>query len=718
MDTTNGQQPHPQLVVLQAKLQAIHDAIADFHPPARRLPILDSSLNIHLEQANSSRAEVDVQIPPVAENGLEQSRGGRDKRTEKENGRKEAKESAGFRDEWTVQGHISGLKKLKDTIKIDLDALDRFLQSPTSSTVPPLSTNAPYLIAVWNEVLAAQHNGGVKAVFKSFLLDGDERIGEDEDQDHDSDGEADASSKAAPNTGRRAKGKKSNGKPKGSKDQDRKKTKIDVVAEGGTSWIRVNTIKNSRLLSEFREIDSYLTESDSEAEDELGHEYGNRPSLAQKVFDNSILRMGRALVETAKNNTLRVGKIDQRIVPRITLRLTRLDPEEPDVDGRIAETIRLLQNMGLIVEIGERAPPSASSEPNPLSTSVSAPSSSTPPSSLKPTHRINLDLSVLIALTSDLTHAPLPASVAEAKERYVPPPAERDWKKLLGLSEDKDRKTPLPPLEDDDEDEDGVDKELKEKRRKQREDELLQHSRALTTQVLQEMGKGMINEIRDRLRSTVSSLDEVEFWTTVEARDRCLRIVSKIAGEHEKKRVRALFDGDVKAYWAGSRYSDIDGKGFIPIMPLHYYDDNMNIVHVDGQEDRAPFFHALERTCVEILGEDGTGGADPHPIYAQESTVSGRAVPTKYNPRLTGHTVRTLLWGAKRGWTTITANRTSVRAVVKEVGRGTLGGLGGSLDNAGVRQAADTEERAAIWIVDPRSLAEGMRSDLIDTENV
>ncbi len=388
------------------------------------------------------------------------------------------------------------------------------------------------------------------------------------------------------------------------------------------------------------------------------------------------------------------------------------------MDDRIAETIRLLKDMGLIVEIGERDPPSASSEINPLSTSASAPYSSTPPSSLKPTRRINLDLSVLIALTSDLTHAPLPASVAEAKERYVPPPAERDWKKLLGLSDDKDMK---PPLEDDDDDADGVDKELKEKRLKQREDEMLQHSRALTTQVLQEMGKGMINEIRDRLLSTGSSLDEVEFWTTIEARDRCLRIVSKIAGEHEKKRVRALFDGDVKAYWAGSRYSDIDGKGFVPIMPLHYYDDSINIVHVDGQEDRAPFFHALERTCVDILGEDGTGGADPHPIYAQDpsqSTISGRAVPTKYNPRLTGHTVRTLLWGAKRGWTTITANRTSVRAVVKEVGRGTLGGLGGSLDTAGVRQAADAEERAAIWIVDPRSLAEGMRSDLIDTETV
>lgn len=195
-----------------------------------------------------------------------------------------------------------------------------------------------------------------------------------------------------------------------------------------------------------------------------------------------------------------------------------------------------------------------------------------------------------------------------------------------------------------------------------------------------------------------------------------MRIVSKIAGDHEKKRVKALFDGDVTAYWAGSRYAG-DASDYIPIMPLHYYDDSTNIVQVKGDEDRAPFFHALERTCFDILGEDGSGGADPHPIYnspdaGQVPLISGRAVPTKFNQRLTGHTVRTLLWGAKRGWTTLTANRTSVRAVVREVGRSSLGGLGGSLDGAN----EDLEERAAIWIVDPRSLAEGMRNDLIDDD--
>ena len=53
--------------------------------------------------------------------------------------------------------------------------------------------------------------------------------------------------------------------------------------------VSVSSTKNSRLLAEFREIDSYETESeDSEDEDKVG-----RPSLAQKEFDNSILRTGR-----------------------------------------------------------------------------------------------------------------------------------------------------------------------------------------------------------------------------------------------------------------------------------------------------------------------------------------------------------------------------------------------------------------------------------------
>jgi len=69
-----------------------------------------------------------------------------------------------------------------------------------------------------------------------------------------------------------------------------------------------------------------------------------------------------------------------------------------------------------------------------------------------------------------------------------------------------------------------------------------------------------------------------------------------------------------------------------------------------------------------------------------------------------------MLQGAKRGWTTLTANKASVRAILKEI-KALNGPLMGALAVGGDGDDAAFEE-AAIWIVDPRSLAEGMRSDL------
>src|SRR5690606_3623532 len=96
-----------------------------------------------------------------------------------------------------------------------------------------------------------------------------------------------------------------------------------------------------------------------------------------------------------------------------------------------------------------------------------------------------------------------------------------------------------------------------------------------------------------------------------------------------------------------------------------------------------------------------------------------RATVTKVNPRLTAHTVESLLWGAELGWTTLTANRTSVKAMLKEMRRerwdGGFGGLEGGASGEGGdgdgkegvpadgRTVAGNGEVAAIWIVDPRS---------------
>ncbi|KAI1787292.1 hypothetical protein LXA43DRAFT_1030048 [Ganoderma leucocontextum] len=615
--------PHPQLQDLRGQLRDIYAAMATFGSAqlAAKPPILDLSMDLSGDTSEEFHSHHDA---------------------------------------------VHGLRALRDAVKRDLDVLEKFLDDPACAAAPPLSTNAPYLISVWNEVLHARPP--IVTIWRTFL--------EDDQPTH------------IPRRGSR--------KPPG--------VKVDVVAEGGRRWVRVNTTKNSRLLAEFREIDSYQTESEDED--------GAHPSLAQKEFDNSILRVGGSLLDAARRNPL----AGSDTIPSITLRLTRLDPSPFDPkehDPRIAHTIHLLRGMGIDVELEERDP-------------AQLPRVEAPPfRHLEPTIRVNLDLSILIALVSDLTHSPLPASSAEADARYVPSVQYREWKRQR-LEATK-----------------GPDEEIDESRLG--ENGLGKHSRALANQALQEMGRGLLHELRDRLATVASpGLENVEFWTTPEARDRCLHIVlSKIGGRNEKRRAAALFPGDTtlstaeEKYWEGSRYS----RAFLPLVPIRVFESSVPEDAVEpparSDDDRtlSPFFKLLARTCRDILAQetipdprtlrssepslatgDGDGdGGTPTPDEDDSAEIE-RAVVTKANPRLTAHTVQSMMWGAARGWTTLTANKSSVKAILRDLRAGE-GGYG--LDReVRTTQAGGTSgeggavvEKAAMWVVDPRSLAEGMRSD-------
>ena len=100
------------------------------------------------------------------------------------------------------------------------------------------------------------------------------------------------------------------------------------------------------------------------------------------------------------------------------------------------------------------------------------------------------------------------------------------------------------------------------------------------------------------------------------------------------------------------------------------------------------------------------------PLSDAEGDEIPRATVVKANTKLTAHTVESLLWGAELGWTTLTANRTSVKAILKEMKiarlRGRLDGLDGDSGIENDVCEKGREEVAAIWIVDPRSLAEQM----------
>ncbi|KAF7292938.1 hypothetical protein MIND_01193000 [Mycena indigotica] len=500
---------------------------------------------------------------------------------------------------------LPGLKQLRDSVKIDLDALERFLEHPSRESLPPLSTNAPYLIAVWNEITRAPPP--LVSVMKAFA---------------GLPSALDKKSKTTPNL-----------------------VKVDVVADGGCRWIRVNTIKNSRILFEFCEMDSYLTDSDSEDD--------QTPSLAQTEFDNSIIRMARSLLAAANTNLI------DSAPPSITLCLTRLEPEGSD--PRIAQTVSVIRDMGIEVLLGER------------DAGIVPSIAPTPTIHLSPTINVNLDLSVLIAFVSDLTHSPLPTSVEEAQARFL---------------------TPRPS---------------------ERESEPTVQSRALTNQImqemLQEMGRGgMFQELHHRLQGPF------KLWTTSEARDRFIRIVAKIGGPGEKKRAAVLFaapeltrEEAEERFWEGSRFQ----CGFIPCLPINVYSDDT--ISSPPSLNRSSFFVAMEKTCVEILALGLAHQSSPLNAVKKKTKAdakfsnngflrnpsSERAIPTKANAKLTEHTVHSMWCGALRGWTTLTANRSSVKALLREL-RVLRPGYGGVPEGG--------QQDAVVWIVDPRSLAESTRA--------
>ena len=72
---------HPALRQLRIQLQNIHDAISNFQPLTTKPPILDSSLDIGADSSEEAH--------------------------------------------WLQQEHIPGLKKLRDSVKVDLDVLEK-----------------------------------------------------------------------------------------------------------------------------------------------------------------------------------------------------------------------------------------------------------------------------------------------------------------------------------------------------------------------------------------------------------------------------------------------------------------------------------------------------------------------------------------------------------------------------------------------------------------
>lgn len=419
--------------------------------------------------------------------------------------------------------------------------------------------------------------------------------------------------------------------------------------------------KLSRLLTEFRTIEAFNYVSDDEDE---GKQI-NQPSIAPELYlDNSVMQTGKGLLAAA-----RLSAGEDGTIPTVVLRLSRLSQQDLDRDLRISNTVIQLQKLGVNIELGLQA---ISLDPPP------------PLRSFRLPQKINLDLSMLIALVSDITHAPLPSSREDAEARFQPQ-ADRAWKRRLERSREKERV--------------GA------------EDEgtylgagggAMEHCRELVVQGCQEMEHSLLEEMSNRIRSESGST-KCELWTTQDAKNRFFGIINKIGGEVEKRRAKGLFgEGPlgIEAFWLESRFPFPMFHG----LPVKLFETDLP--PTQAAHELSSFNGQISYTCRNILQQPTRMDIKNSNTANKQRTV---VAPVRFAGRLSVHTIVSLLWGAETGMVTLTSNKASVKTLLRE-----MRGFGLPLARAPPSEHGDGEEQVldfAVWVTGPRSLAEGMRAD-------
>jgi hypothetical protein len=365
----------------------------------------------------------------------------------------------------------------------------------------------------------------------------------------------------------------------------------------------------------------------------------------EEYLENTIYDTGRLLSHAAKHFSVQSGH-----QPVIHLRLSRLASDQgEELDTRISYTLDKLREMGIMLTLG----PDQNLSPIPKSE---------PPSFYMP-DRFNLDLSLLVALVTDITHASLPSTIEEADARFHPQ-TERSWRR---------QREKNPHISEDD----------------------IEHCRALAEQTRDEMERGLIQKIKELLRNHTSD-NPITFWTTKEAKDRFFAIVQKIGGPEERRRASALFSSSEDAaeeFWRGSRIGSDQQPNILPIrlFPSH-------LPPSDYSRNVETFHQQLAATCRSILERP------TRPDAPNDDPEKKMPPPTRFAARLSAHTVQSLLWGAEEGMVTLTSNKTSVRLVLREMRGFALPSL-----HSG---PVSGEVRYCLWITEPKSLSQCMRNDL------
>ena len=431
-------------------------------------------------------------------------------------------------------------------------------------------------------------------------------------------------------------------------------------------------------MAEFREQDSYINsdyDSDSTASSSTG------PSSQQ--LTNSLIVQAESLLRAAKAFRRPIGLP----VPKVRFVLNRLEefPEGGYADDRIPATFAAIRAMGIELVLG--------SQPD------SVPTHPTPRVALRPTQRILLDLSVIVALCCDSTHRPLPQD--ENGLEAVFRPRVRNEAGAVVLAEHT-----------------NVSKDLRD-------------------QLAWESQHPVIEEIQSRLEGYRE--EEVEWFVTREVKERTPGIVDLIGGPGERARARALYGESGDNFWRGSRYEG--REGILRNMRVSVLEDDpaagLDNLTLDPTR-KLLFERGIISVCQRMISVvDGTVQSDssrpPTPPPPKPQTQSNNCTKrgrrwrsiTKSNPLFpqpqklpSGHTLRTMLSGVEQGLTVLTNNRGAVGKVVREMGipdgfpYDDDNTSGGSKLARSETEESRLEEKAVLWVVNPSSLAEWRRLEV------
>ncbi|KAI0021622.1 hypothetical protein F4780DRAFT_737056 [Xylariomycetidae sp. FL0641] len=159
---------------------------------------------------------------------------------------------------------------------------------------------------------------------------------------------------------------------------------VDVICDGGLSWLKVSTMTNKRILFDLAKEAIY----DQDSSDEDNNAAGGAGTGTQDYSEIQLFKMAKNLFTVVQGHRIRNQcPSPHLILPRV------FEGEHAEID-RVLEACRRL---GVILVCGNEVPPAAPLSEDMLNAMVPGPKAGL-------TRVMNVDTSVLVALASDFAH--------------------------------------------------------------------------------------------------------------------------------------------------------------------------------------------------------------------------------------------------------------------------------------------------------------------------